>query len=252
MIGSPCPSVVGFVFGGNLMKLVTLRGTVFQIATAVLSLTFLGGCGPTYKELRIEGQHQFAQDQYGAAKRLFDEAHFKSPEDPENLHDIAACCVMLAKGHLADRNHAAAQRDLDRAIDFYDRAINAHPGFKPALMGKNRALELKGQTDEALRSAKWAATFVGPSADQYVFLASEYEQRGDLDTALLHYRQALAMEPDNASVHKGLGMLHHNAGRHDLAVESLHRSLALNPSQHDVVEMLREMGESVPSVEYGP
>lgn len=219
---------------------------------ALFSLTVVTGCGPTYKELRIEGQHQFAQDRFGTARRLFEEAHLKSPEDAENLHDIAACCMMLAKGHLANRNHAAAQRELDRAIEFYNRSINAYPGFKPGLMGKNRALELKGQSDEALRSASWAAKFVGPSADQYVFLASEYEQRGDLDTALLHYRQALAMEPNNASVHKGLGMLHQKAGRHDLAVESLHRSLALNPSQHDVVEMLREMGESVPGVEYGP
>ena len=124
--------------------------------------------------------------------------------------------------------------------------------FKPALMGKNRALELKGQSDEALRTATWAAKYVGPAADQYVFLASEYEQRGDLDTALLHYRQALAMEPNNANVHKGLGMLHLKAGRQDLAIKSLHRSLELNPSQQDVVATLRELGESVPSVEYGP
>jgi tetratricopeptide (TPR) repeat protein len=217
-----------------------------------ISLTIVAGCGPTYKELRIEGQNQFAQDRFGTARRLFEDAHLKSPEDPENLHDIAACCMMQAKEHLKNRNQAAAQRELDRAIDFYNRAINAHPGFKPALLGKNQALELKGQSEEALRSATWAAKFVGPLADQYVFLASEYEQRGDLDTALLHYRQALAMEPNNANVHKGIGMLHQKAGRHDLAVKSLHRSLELNPSQQDVVAMLREMGESVPSVEYGP
>ena len=228
------------------------RVNVLVLFVSLVSLTIVSGCGPTYKELRIEGQNQFAQDRFGTARHLFEEAHLKYPEDPENLHDIAACCMMQATEHLNSRNHAAAQRDLDRAIDFYNRAINAHPGFKPALMGKNRAQELKGQSDEALRTATWAAKYVGPSADQYVFLASEHEQRGDLDTALLHYRQGLAMEPNNANVHKGIGMLHQKAGRHDLAVKSLHRSLELNPSQQDVVAMLREMGESVPSVEYGP
>ncbi|HNO77707.1 MAG TPA: tetratricopeptide repeat protein [Phycisphaerae bacterium] len=234
------------------MQSTTFRRIVLGLSVSLISLTIVSGCGPTYKELRIEGQNQFAQDRFGTARRLFEEAHLKSPEDPENLHDIAACCVMQAKAQLKEGNPAAAQRDLDRAIDFYDRAINAHPGFKPALMGKNRALELKGQSDEALRTATWAAKYVGPAADQYVFLASEYEQRGDLDTALLHYRQALAMEPNNANVHKGLGMLHLKAGRQDLAIKSLHRSLELNPSQQDVVETLRELGESVPSVEYGP
>ncbi|MEZ6085883.1 MAG: tetratricopeptide repeat protein [Phycisphaerae bacterium] len=201
--------------------------------------------------MRVEGQNQFAQDRFrqlaGCLKKPISVAGRS-----ESLHDIAACCVMQAKAQLKEGNPAAAQRDLDRAIDFYDRAINAHPGFKPALMGKNRALELKGQSDEALRTATWAAKYVGPAADQYVFLASEYEQRGDLDTALLHYRQALAMEPNNANVHKGLGMLHLKAGRQDLAIKSLHRSLELNPSQQDVVATLRELGESVPSVEYGP
>ena len=234
------------------MQSTTFRRIVLGLSVSLISLTIVSGCGPTYKELRIEGQNQFAQDRFGTARRLFEEAHLKSPEDPENLHDIAACCVMQAKAQLKEGNPAAAQRDLDRAIDFYDRAINAHPGFKPALMGKNRALELKGQSDEALRTATWAAKYVGPAADQYVFLASEYEQRGDLDTALLHYRQALAMETNNANVHKGLGMLHLKAGRQDLAIKSLHRSLELNPSQQDVVATLRELGESVPSVEYGP
>jgi len=225
----------------------------FKLAVgAIFSVTIFAGCGPTFTELRLEGQREFAHDHYGAARQLFIEAHLKQPEDPENLHDMGVSSMMLARDHIENKNRAAALREIDRSIEYFNRSINAHPGFKPALIGKNRALELKGQFDEALDSAHWAATYVGPSADQYIFLAQEYERRGDVDGALLHYRQALAIDPRNAGVHKGIGMMQYNTGRRDLAMRSLHRSLQLDPTQADVAEMLRDMGESVPSVEYGP
>ena len=209
------------------------------------------GCAPSFRELRFEGQKSMAARNWGAARHFFKEAHDMVPEDAKNLHDLGACSTMLARRQFEQGNRAAALREIERAVEWYTRAIDAYPGFDAALLGKNRALELKGQFEEALDTVKWAARFVGPSAKQYIYLATEYEERGDLDQALLRYQQAAAMEPDNAAVYKALGMLHKRVGNKREAVDALERSLHLDPLQSDVASMLRSMGEPVPAVDLG-
>jgi tetratricopeptide (TPR) repeat protein len=172
------------------------------LALAGLSAaTGVAGCGPHYREMRGEGQRAMIAQAYGPARILFQRAEELRPRQVENLHDLGACSVMLAREKFEQGNHAAAMRELDDAVAYYGAAIEVNPGHRASLEGKNVALKLKGQFDEALRHAEWAARFVGPSAQQYVFLARELEQRGDYDGALLRYRQAVAVEPNNADAH---------------------------------------------------
>jgi|CXWL01.1.fsa_nt_gi tetratricopeptide (TPR) repeat protein len=164
----------------------------------------LSGCnnGPSYDQLRREGQISMINGQYGPARYMLKQAEGKSQRRRvENLHDLGVAHVMVAKEKFAQMNPAAAFRELDAAVDYYSRGIEAHPGHQACLEGKNIALELKGQFEEALKHAEWAAEFVGPSARQQIFLASELEERGDFDAALLRYQQAVAMEPKNANAH---------------------------------------------------
>jgi len=212
------------------------------VTTVVVVVTLLSGCGPTYRELRRAGQSEVASRNWGAARHLFEEAHTRVPEDAENLHDMAVCSIMLARKRLEDGNRSAAMREIDRAIHYYDRALTAHPGFRPAIIGKNRAQELRGQSEEALKSAHWAANFVGPSAKQQIFLAGEYEERGDVDGAFLRLQQALAMEPDNPAVHNAFGDFYRRQGERKTAIRAYRRSLKLDPAQPDVVKTLREIG----------
>jgi len=164
----------------------------------------LGACntGPSYDQLRYEGQVAMINGQYGPARYMLQQAEQKSQRlRVENLHDLGVTHVMVSKEKFAQMNPAAAYRELDLATQYYARCIEAHPGHQACLEGKNIALELKGQYDEALRHAEWAAEFVGPSARQQIFLASELEERGDFDGALLRYQQAVAMEPQSANAH---------------------------------------------------
>ena len=182
-------------FSGIVIRV--LFGTGFCVAGG-------GGCttGPSYEQLRREGQIAMINGQYGPARYLLQQAETKSQRrQVENLHDLGVAHVMVAKEKFGQMNPAAAFRELDRAIEYYSRGIEAHPGHQACLEGKNIALELKGQFEEALKHAEWAATFVGPSARQQIFLASELEERGDFDGALLRYQQAVAMEPRNPSAH---------------------------------------------------
>jgi tetratricopeptide (TPR) repeat protein len=167
-------------------------------------MVILSGCstGPSYDQLRRDGQRAMIEGQYGPARYLLQQAERKSHRlRVENLHDLGVAHVMVAKERFAQMNSAAAFRELDAAIDYYSRGVEAHPGHQACLEGKNIALELKGQFEEALQHAQWAAEFVGPSARQQIFLASELEERGDFDGAMLRYQQAVAMEPRNPDAH---------------------------------------------------
>jgi tetratricopeptide (TPR) repeat protein len=183
--------------------------------------------------------------EYGAARGLFLESHGLVPEDAINLHDLGDCCLHFARMQFRRRNTAAAMREVDAAIEYYQRAINAHPGFQAALVGKNIALELKGQFEEALAVAEWAAEFVGPAARQQIFLAREMEERGDLDAARLRLLQAVAMEPANAAAHEELGLFYYRIGEEDLAMRHLTRAQRLDPTSRRSAAALRELGASV-------
>ena len=65
----------------------------------------------------------------------------------------------------------------------------------------------------------------GPSAKQQIFLADEFEQRGDLDGALLRYRQGVAMEPDNAKAHVAIAQF---LMRHDNEAAAYHHLVEAN------------------------
>ena len=219
---------------------------VIVAVVAVGGAVGTSGCGPSFDALRRTGMRRATQSEWGVARRFFRDAYHKRPEDAENLHDLGVCSMMLARRQFAEGNRAAGLREVDRAIDYYDRAINASPGFRSAIEGKNRALELKGQFEEALRSAHWAATYVGPSVDQQIFLANEYEERGDLDGAMLRLRQGLAMDRDDPRIHRAFGDFFMRRGDRQRAAQAYRESFMLDPSQKDVVQKLYELEGVMP------
>jgi tetratricopeptide (TPR) repeat protein len=225
------------------------RRTVYRLHLAVGFVALgLAGCAaePDFHEIRLEGQRAMVAGNYRAARGLFRRAHELVPEDAATLHDLGDCCMYFAQDRFRRRNVAAATREVDQAINYYQRAINASPGLQAALLGKNIALELKGQFEEAVAVAEWAAEFVGPSARQQMFLATEMEERGDLDAALLRLRQAVAMEPDNPAAHEALGGLYARIDQPELAVHHLSRSYRLDPGRPEAARMLRELGAPLP------
>ena len=200
----------------------------------------LCGCGPNYYELRRMGQRAALDGSYGPARAFYLQAEERRPGRADNLHDLGVCSVMLARDKFAQTNHAAGMREVDDAVAYYTRAIDAQPGHQASLEGKRIALKLKGQFDEALKHAEWAAEFVGPSAKQYVLLARELEQRGDEDAALLRYRQAVAIEPKNAEAHRAFAKFLLACENDPAAVYHLQQAYRLNPGDPWVIAELAE------------
>lgn len=200
------------------------------------------GCGPTYLQLRRQGQASMASGDFGPARIFLAQAEELSPQRVANLNDLGACSIAMAREKFAADNEPAAMRELDSAIAYYTRVIDIRPANQHAMEGKNAALELKGRFDEALRHAQWAADVVGPSARQFVFLAKELDERGDADGALLRYRQAVAVEPQNPLGHVAFArfLLRHDSEK--AAVYHLQNAYRLSPGNTWVVDELAARG----------
>lgn len=220
---------------------------MFPMATLTVLAAVLTGCqsAPSYDVLRREGQIAMINGEYGPARYKLLEAERKSHRRRvENLHDLGVAHVMVAKERFAQMNPAAAFRELDSAIDYYSRGIEAHPGHQSCLEGKNIALELKGQFEEALKHAEWTAEFVGPSARQQIFLASELEERGDFDGALLRYQQAVAMEPRNPNARVAFAEFLTRHNQTSAAEEQMQEANRLRDRNHWFAK--KQRGEAAP------
>jgi tetratricopeptide (TPR) repeat protein len=200
------------------------------------------GCAPTYYEFWRDGQQALLRGDYAQARAFLIECERRRPRQVENLHDLGVCGMMIARDKFEQMNYAAAQRELDQSIEYFTSAIEDVPGHQPSLEGKNRALELKGQFDEALQHAEWTVAFVGPSARQYVFLAREMEERGDKDAALTRYRQAVAMEPNNKEGHVALARFLIREHHEPAAIPHLQEAHRLDPKDAWVTEQLVSRG----------
>lgn len=214
----------------------------------ILGLACATGCAPKFEHYRERGTRLLAQQRYAAARGPLEAAHEMVPEHADNLCDLAGCHIGLARDYLARDDQRAAGREIDKAINYYNRAIKSYPGYARALNGKNAALELRGSYNEALATAEWASRVVGPSARQQLFLARELAERGDADRALLAFRQAVAMEPDNPAAHWAIGTFYLDLGRRDEGIQHLQQAYRLDPGQAYVASELRRLGAEVPDM----
>ena len=216
-------------------------------ASMLVGLTLAAGaCGPSFRQLRYEGQKAFWEGNYAVAQERFERAYGILPGDANNLLDLGELCMIRARELMTEHNNAAAMRETDRAVAYFDRAVEAQPGMQAVLEARNEALNYKGLHDRALHSAEWAMTFVGPSARAQMFVARELEQRGDMDGALLRYRQAVAMEPENALAHAEFGKFLHRIGRKNEAILHLEQAYRLDPLQPGVARLLAAEGVPLP------
>jgi tetratricopeptide (TPR) repeat protein len=223
------------------------RSAAAELLASALLGCLASGCAepnPSFEQLRTEGLRLMIAGRYAGARGLFVEAYKQRPEDAYNLHDLGDCCVFFARDQFEQMNVPAAHRELDKAVEYYSRSINSYPGFEPALIGKNHALELKGESEKALALAEWARKYVGPSARQQIFLAREFEQRGDVDSAELRYRQGVAMEQDSALANAELGKFYCRQNLPDRGRPYLERAYALDPHTPGVASMVRPGGDA--------
>ena len=219
--------------------------TLLAAALPALMLTATG-CGPDFRYLRIEGQSAMREGRYAEALDHFRRAYEKQPGNAQNLYDLGQVYLHYGRRKVDEGNQPAALRDLDRSIGYFSQAIEAHPGMQAAILAKNEALELQGRYDDALAEVEWASAFIGPAAREQILLAREFEERGDYDTALLRFRQAVAMERRNPTAHAEFAQFLKRRGHREMAIRHFEIAYRLKPTERGVAAALTAYGQPLP------
>jgi tetratricopeptide (TPR) repeat protein len=146
---------------------------------------------------------------------------------------------------------------LEQAEYHFHVALNADPSSEEAKAGLTATLIKKGQPDQALdaleRAAKMAEKVDDPrwlksdikkpytkQVEEKLFLgkvndririARTYEKLGDYDNALVYYKKALEMSPDNANELMSIADMAERAGNRAQAREYLAQAYKADPSQ---------------------
>jgi len=207
------------------------------------------GCGPprpSFEQLLDEGMHEYRRGNYAEAVGMFKGAAELDRERPEPSYWSGECYMAMAARQFKEDDLPGALRYCDRAVDAFDRAVAAFPGFAKALQGKSDAERLSGRNRAALDVANWAAAYVGPQAKMLVFKGRQYAQAGDIDQAQLSFRQAVSVEPENPAAHAELGLFYLRCGNDAEAIKSLQRAYELKPGDPGVLAALARLGAAPP------
>lgn len=193
-----------------------------------------------------DGVREFRDARYNEAIAMFKNAAELDRERPEPSYETGRCYLAMADREFKEDDLPGALRYCDRAIDAFDKAVAAFPGFSKAVQAKADALKLKGRNEAAQNVADWAARYVGPQAKMLILRGRQYAQSGDVDKAQLSFKQAVSMEENNPAAHAELGLFYMRCGRDAEAIASLQRAYQLNPGAPGVLAALARLGAGPP------
>lgn len=146
------------------------------------------------------------------------------PDDPRvisQLIDILAPSpdVSELRSRLADWRRKSAERDLSQVLSSALDLVDRHPGNEVLLAHLAILQFLADRDDEALRNAERLIAMGGSEkALGHALAASILQARGRVQSALLHYRAALADDRQLAETHPEYDLRHPRLGYADSAL----------------------------------
>jgi tetratricopeptide (TPR) repeat protein len=141
---------------------------------------------------------------------------------------------------------AAHDKELDRALALFDRALAAAPTHALAHFNRACVLQDLGRREEALAAYDRALELRADYAEAHANRGTLLEALGRPLDALAAYDAALALKLDFAAAHANRGNALRSLGRHDAALESYARALEWQPDNAVALvnsgNVLRQLG----------
>ena len=131
-------------------------------------------------------------------------------------------------------NMAETRRQQGRFMEsmrWYRGVLDIDSEFAPAYAGMAMALFNLGQYEEAVKFFEQAAALRWDArpADTLYLLADALRRQQRYEEAIERYRDVLEIDPGYAASHAGMGYAFLRLGRHEEAIESLARSVSIEP-----------------------
>jgi TolB-like protein/DNA-binding winged helix-turn-helix (wHTH) protein/Flp pilus assembly protein TadD len=215
--------------------------------------------GPTDKHLWANSYERDMRDVFALERDVAEEiahqvrARLRTPNDaplaqPLPLSPKALDAYLQGNYYLTRGERGLNDDEKNRAAEYFQRAINAEPGFVPAYIGladahDNRMLGSREDTAIRRKAAEKALALDPRSSDGLKILASI--RWGDFDWlgAEEEYRQAVVLNPNNASAHDDFSGFLGVMGRLEEALREGLLAQELDPNEDHLSSVLCMRGE---------
>ena len=192
-----------------------------------------------------------------------------SPEEKEIIERIPTYNSEAYDLFLRGKEHfyRGGESNINRAIYFYDRALDLDPEFAQAYVWKGLAYFSKIRSadfmkenfaDTMLYFANKALSIDPDLSDGYWLRAEYYWQKTAHDSSIYEARKAIKLDPNNGQAYKVLGLNLYYQKNYTEALQNLHTArkiLILDPGQYrDILDKIAvvymAVGDYDKSVEY--
>ncbi|OZB58350.1 MAG: hypothetical protein B7X39_16010 [Lysobacterales bacterium 14-68-21] len=161
---------------------------------------------------------------------------FQNSRSADAFHRASEACLRaaqmdpsLAEVDLAQGDLYRVQGDLARAMTFYLKAVRSPATSAPAHVGMAKVYAAQGKRDLALGQFREALESSPGDPRVYAEIGDQQSLDGHLPQAVVSYRMAVALQPEDAKHWSVLGVLAMEAGDNDEAARALQRAVTLSP-----------------------
>jgi tetratricopeptide (TPR) repeat protein len=115
------------------------------------------------------------------------------------------------------------------SLSLYSRILDNFPDCASAQNGLGLALSNAGRTEEAIVHYREALRLEPASVHAHYNLGIELAVAGKLDEAMFHFNEALKLNPRSEQLHNNVGVVLAQQGKVQEALDQFKLSIALNP-----------------------
>ena len=140
----------------------------------------------------------------------------------------------LAEAHTSMASVYSGLWQWSKAEDEYKRAISLNPNYPTAHHWYSLLLRGEGRLDESLAQIKQAQQLDPLSPILELATATDYFEKNDIDSALLHGRRILELNPNFPLGHEPAGRVYLKQGRYAEAVSEFEKNLAADHTAYSL------------------
>jgi tetratricopeptide (TPR) repeat protein len=123
----------------------------------------------------------------------------------------------------------ALKGDHERALRFYQKAIELEPEYSKASLAMALTLTKMKRHDEAKEFYLRAIEYDPANSQAYNNLGMWYDRKSDLDEARRYFLKAVELKPSSGQYHNNLGMVYGKMGQDEKAIQEFEEAIRLSP-----------------------
>jgi tetratricopeptide (TPR) repeat protein len=117
--------------------------------------------------------------------------------------------------------------DYQRAVSYYNQAIDINPGFVVAYLNRGYSYSRMGEFEKAIADYSKAIELNPRYKIAYNNRGFAYRRMGEYDQAILDYTKAIEIDPRYASAYYNRGHTYHYKGEYEKAWEDIKKARSL-------------------------